>query len=363
MRGLEIARLRMRNSRLTGSSFDAPDEVVRWHGAMQAQDYGPAKWAVGQRAENLVDKDLDEAVATGSIVRTHVLRPTWHFVARDDIRWLLALTAPRVHQHNAPRYRDLGLDAETRARCEGVIVSALEGASRLTRDGIGTALENAGIDTSGQRLPYVLMHCELEAAICSGGREGKQHAYALVDERVPEQESFDRDDALTELVRRYLRSHGPATVKDLRWWSSLTVSDIKKALSLLGDEVQHETSEGLTFWSTPLDEAPGPKGPAVHLLQPYDEFVIGYSESRYFGDPRADVAREAWRDRSLPNGVILVNGGFAGHWRRTIGKDLIEVEALVYQDLESVDAEVLEDAASRLGRFIGREVSLEMRTL
>src|SRR5437870_2965961 len=99
MRADQIAGWRMRNSRLTKPQFTRPDEVVRWNGAMQAQDYGPAKWSIGQRAAGLVDADLDEALASARIVRTHVLRPTWHFVARDDVRWLLALTGPRVQQH------------------------------------------------------------------------------------------------------------------------------------------------------------------------------------------------------------------------------------------------------------------------
>ena len=140
MKPLEIARRRLRNSRLTGTGFGTPEEAVGWHLAMQSQDYGPAKWSVGQRSKGLTDRDLDEAVAAGSIIRTHVLRPTWHFVARDDLRWLLALSGPRVQQGNAGRYRELGLDARIRARVEKVIVSALEGGNRLTRKEIAAVL-------------------------------------------------------------------------------------------------------------------------------------------------------------------------------------------------------------------------------
>src|SRR5687768_8116349 len=204
MNANEIARRRIGNSRLTGDRFAAPDDVVRWHLAMQAQEYGPAKWSIGQRSTGLVDAEVDGAVAAGSIVRTHVLRPTWHFVARDDIRWLLALSAPRVQQGNAGRYRELGLDERTRARAEKVIVAALEGGNRLTRKEIGAVLDDAGIDRSGQRMPYILSHCELEAVIGSGGLAGKQHTFALLDDHVPAGGRFDRDDALVQLVRRYL---------------------------------------------------------------------------------------------------------------------------------------------------------------
>lgn len=362
MNALEIARRRMRNSRLIGTPFNAPDEAVRRHGAIQAQDYGPAKWSIGQRAPNLVDGDIDQALATGSIVRTHVLRPTWHFVARDDIRWMLALTGPRVHRHNGPRYRELGLDGRMLARCEALIASALEGGNHLTRDAIAGVLDGAGVDRSGQRLAYILMHCELEGAICSGGLLGKQQTYALLDERVPNDASFDRDEALAELARRYLASHGPATVQDLRWWSSLTVADIKRALDMLGSEVERETIGEITFWSIASDEHPL-RGSGVHLLQAYDELIVGYTESRFFGDPRAAAARAAWRDRTLPNGVVLLNGGVAGHWRRTIGKDSLDVEVVLYQDQKPVDARALEAAARDLGRFLGRHLIVETALL
>jgi hypothetical protein len=359
MTALGIARRRMRNSRLTGTPFGAPDEVVRRHGAMQAQDYGPAKWSIGQRAANVVDDDLDRALAAGSIIRTHVLRPTWHFVARDDLRRLLALTGPRVHKHNGRRYRELGLDNRTLARCEAVIVSALEGGNHLTRNAIAGILDDAGIDSSGQRLPYILMHCELEAAICSGALAGKQHTYALLDERVSTHHRFDRDEALGELTRRYLTSHGPSTVQDLRWWSSLTVADIRKALHALGSEVESETVDGITFWSMANDVGRSPRVSGVNLLQAYDELIVGYTESRFFGDPRAAAARAAWRDRKLPTGLVLLDGAIAGHWRRTLQKNSVRVEVLTYEEPKPSDSRKLETAAAQLGRFFGRNVSVE----
>lgn len=358
-----IAFRRMRNSRLTGTPFAAPDEAVRWHGAMQAQDYGPAKWSIGQRAANLVDEDLDRALAAGSIVRTHALRPTWHFVARDDVRWVLALTGPRVHQNNRSRFRALGLDEQTLSRCEGLIVSALEGGNHLTRDAIAAILDGAGVDRAGQRLPHILLHCELTAAICSGVVVDKQQTYALFDERVPSRHRFDRDVALVELVRRYLTSHGPGTVQDLRWWSSLTAADIKRALDMLGSEVRGKSIDGLTFWSMASDAGRPPSGRGAHFLQAYDELVVGYTQSRFFGDPRVGAARAAWKDRSLPNGVVLLNGRVAGHWRRTIAKDSLRIKVLSYQDPKRSDARSLEAATADLGRFLGRRASLEVAPL
>jgi hypothetical protein len=355
----------MRNSRLTGPGFESADEAVRWHLAMQAQDYGPGKWSIGQRSKGLVDADLDEALAAGSIVRTHVLRPTWHFIERDDVRWLLALSGPRVQQGNAGRYRELGLDARSRARAEKLIVSGLSGGNHLTRNEIGDILDAARFNRSGQRLPYILMHCELEAVICSGGLSGKQQTYALLDERVPKGSPFDRGDALVELTRRYLGSHGPATVKDLSWWSGFTMADIRKALDLLGAEVWSETVDGIVLWSVAADEAPPPRARGVHLLQTYDELVVGFSESRFFGDAGVERARAAWsgRDGTLPSGGVLLNGRIGGHWRRTIERILIRVELHLYEEPKRADARALAAAASDLGRFFGREVKLETNLL
>ena len=361
MKALEIARRRVLGSRLTGPRFETPEEAVRWHGAMQAQDYGPAKWSIVQRSTGLVDAGLDEALATGSIVRTHVLRPTWHFMARGDVRWLLALSGPRVQHGNGPRYRQLGLDERTLARCEAVIGSALQGGHRLTRNEIAPVLDRTGIDRSGQRMPYILMHCELEAVICSGGLSGKQQTYALLDERVPKGGRFDRDDALVELTRRYLTSHGPATVKDLGWWSGLTIADIRNALDMLGVEVRNETVEGKVFWSVASDDAPPPAVRGAHLLQTYDELVVGFTESRFFGDPGVELARAAWRDRTFPSGGILLNGRIGGHWRRTLGPARIRVEVHLYGEPKRGHARAVEAAAQELGRFFGREVALETK--
>jgi hypothetical protein len=326
---------------------------------MQAQDYGLAKWSIGQRARNVVDEEVDRALEAAAVIRTHVLRPTWHFVAVADIRWMLSLTAPRVRRHLSSRFRELGLDHQTLARCEAVIASALSGHRRLTRDELGRVLGAAGIDTSGQRLPYILLHGELEAVVCSGGLSGKRHTYALFDERVPTSPGFDHDEALVELVRRYLQSHGPATAQDLRWWSSLPMADIRNALHLLGSAVRSEVIEGTTFWLLSADTHSRRNGSRVHLLQLYDETLVGYTQSRFFGDPREAAARAAWRDRSLPSGVLLIEGGVAGHWRRMLKKDLVTLEVFLYAELSSDIVRRLETTATEMGRFLGRQATVE----
>jgi len=358
MRPFDITRRRMGASQLTGSRLARPEEVVHWHLAMQSQEYPPAKWSVGQRAPGLREPDLDDALEDGSIVRTHLLRPTWHFVAREDIRWLLALSAPRVHQVNAGRYRDLGLDGRTRTRCERVIGGALEGGARLTRDQLAGVLDRAGIERAGQRMPYILIHCELEAVICSGGLSGKQQTFALLDERVPpSRRPFDRDEAMVELVRRYLQSHGPATPKDMAWWSGLTTGNVKEALAALGQEVISETIDGLTFW-TMAGCWDGSSRGGVHLLPAYDELIVGYRESRWLGDPRGDAVAAAWRDPGRPGGVILADRHVEGHWRRTVKRETIEIEAFLYDPNQRGFASALRASVEEHGAFFDRPVTL-----
>jgi hypothetical protein len=224
----DMASQRLAQQLLTESALDRPEDVVGWLGAVQAQEYAGAKWGIGLRTRGLSDGLLDRAFDEGRLLRTHLLRPTWHFVTPADIRWLLALTGPRVHAHNAHRYRELGLEASTLARSHDVLAAALAGGRWLTRPELAAVLEGAGLSAEGQRMPYLLMHAELEGVICSGPRRGKQFTYALLDERVPAAPVLDQDAALAELARRYLRTRGPATVHDFAWWSGLTVTAIRQ---------------------------------------------------------------------------------------------------------------------------------------
>ena len=352
----------MRNSHLTGEPFRSPEQTVRAHLAMQAQDYAPAKWSIGQRSSGVSDEDVDRAVADGAIVRTHVLRPTWHFVAADDLRWLMALSGPRVQQGNTRRYGELGLDARTRARCERVIAKALANGARLTRTELADVLAGARIDPAGQRMPYILSHCELEGVIGSGGLAGKQQTYTLLEGgRIPDGPKLDRDRALVELVRRYLSSHGPATVKDLSWWSGMTMKDLRGALSSLGDEVGAVQLDGLELWSLRGDPDGTSPARGVHLLQTYDEIVVGYTESRFHGDPANERARAAWRDRNFPSGVFLLNGRVGGHWRRQAEAKRITVEVVLYEEAKRGHRSAIEKAVAQLGAFFARPVELMIR--
>src|SRR6266702_3694762 len=224
-----IAHQRLHNQLITQQTFEKAGDVVKWLGAVQAQDYAAAKWALGLRMQNSTDE---------IILRTHVMRPTWHFVLPADIRWMLALTAPRVLATIAYYDRTLGLDDTVFTHTNTVLAKALQGGKQLTRDELASVLQQAGIATDNlQRTGHVLMHAELDGIICSGARRGKQFTYALLDERTPQARTLDRGEALAEFARRYFTSRGPATLQDFVWWSGLTVADARTGLEMVTSQL------------------------------------------------------------------------------------------------------------------------------
>src|SRR5512141_1191648 len=201
---LDVIRRRLHNQLLSQTECTEPAQVVEQFGAVQAQDYAGAKWALGQRLRNgTTDAALDKAFNEGKILRTHVMRPTWHFVTPADIRWMLALTAPRVLSLLAYGDRLLGLDKTALKQSNAVLAKALKGGRQLMRSELKPILQKNGFHTEGLHLGHLLIHAELDGVICSGGKRGKQFTYALLDERAPQAKSLEREEALAELTKRY----------------------------------------------------------------------------------------------------------------------------------------------------------------
>ena len=328
----------------------APGDVVRWFGAMQAQDFGPAKWSLGQRLPGTTDAEVQRAFDAGLLLRTHLLRPTWHFVTPDDIRWLLRLTRPRVHAANAYAYRRAGLDDHALAKAHDLLAEALDGGAHLTRKELAGVLGGAGLPTAGFALGYALMHAELDGLICSGAMRGKHHTYTLLERRVPPAPARDPDEALANLVTRYFTSHGPATAKDLRWWSSLTLRDIARGVELAGDRLRHELVDGVSYWSGWQKTAAMPS-PTVHLVQAYDEYVVAFAESKYVLDV-SGAARALPPGTALPNGVVLLDGQVAGRWKRTSTRDTLVVKAVLHRAFSPAEADALDSDAARQAAFL-----------
>lgn len=274
----EIANLRMVHQQLGCSQIDTAAEVVAWLGAVQGQEYSATKWGLGLRLPHLKDHDIEEALTRGDVLRTHVLRPTWHLVAAKDLRWLLQLTASRVHAANAYMYRKEGLDAPLFLRCHEILNQVLQGGKHLTREEINEEFAKHRIKAEGHRLSYLMMHAELEGLICSGARRGSQFTYALLDERVPTARLMDIQETLAELTLRYFSSRGPATVKDFATWSGLTLTDCKKGLGILGSQLEKENVEGQAYCFERGAASKTKLENSMYLLPIYDELIMGYKD-------------------------------------------------------------------------------------
>jgi hypothetical protein len=348
----DIAQWRMHSLRLWGTPFDNPVDVVRHLTAVQAQEFPYAKWSVAQRTKDVDDAGIQLLIDEGAILRTHLLRPTWHFVVSEDIRWMLELTGPRVHALNAYMYRQLDVDSKLLAKSHRLLARHLAGGAHLTRKEIGGLLEGARIDATGLRLGYFLMHAELEGLICSGASRGKQQTYALLDERAPDAKRLDRDEALAELTRRYFRSRGPATLKDYSRWSSLKVVDCKRSLEMLDSELEHEVVGDRTYWFAPSSPPPKTASRVIDLVQVYDECVMSYSESR------DALAGSVLSQETAFMHAILLDGQVIGHWKRVEGRTAIEVETSFNRALDRVETKALQKAMDRYSRFLGKPVTL-----
>ncbi len=357
----QLVARRAAAQRLTGPPLDTPEAIVGWFGAVQAQEYHFAKWCLSQRTPGLTEAEVERAVADGTILRTHVLRPTWHFLTPADIRWVLALSAPRVHAGNRPYYLRNGLDEATLARGHEVVAGELAGGRHRTRTELGDALRAEGIDKRGEALAYLIMHAELEGLICSGAPRGKQQTYALLSERAPDALApLERDEAVTELAVRFFISHGPATVKDFVWWSGLTGADTRAALARAGGRLRREETGGREYWSAPAPIPAAPDAPSALLLQVLDEYVIGYSESRHLLDIEGLSARRDGDDLAFTHPVV-VDTQVAGHWTRTLKARSGVVEAFLYRPLAEDRMDALRAEVERYGRFVERPVALQVR--
>jgi hypothetical protein len=361
MAALDIVQTRLRNQHLARQSYDDPARLVEWLGAVQAQDYPAAKWAVGQRVRGSTDASIEQAVADGSILRTHVLRPTWHFVPAADIRWMLALTAPRIKAAGAHWHRRLGLDGAFVARSYDALARALEGGKHMTRPQLAAALERAGIATKQDdlvRYGFIFMQAELDAVLCSGPTVGKQTTYALLEERAPKTAPLERDEALARLAGRYFASHGPATLHDFVWWSGLTVADARAGLEMARPQLAHEDIEGRTYWFSEGRPAAEGASQEAYLLPNYDEYIVGYTNRNDIFDS-AHVEKLDSRGNVLFNHTIVIDGRIAGTWKRALKKDTVVIEASPFAPLGERESRALAAAAERYAAFMG--VQLRMR--
>jgi len=352
---LDIVDSRLRNQRLTGVPLSTPAHVVGWLGAVQAQEYEQAKWALAMRSRRTSAAAIDRALAEGTILRTHVLRPTWHFVLPADIRWMLALTGPRISKAMSSYHRRFELDAAVFRKSEKVIAQALRGGVQLTRQELKAALQRGGVNADGvERLAFLTIQAEVDAVICSGGRRGNQFTYALLDERVPSSQSLSREDALAELTRRYFTSHGPAQVHDFTWWSGLTVADARAGLEMTAGELTSQAVGGSTYWfGKDVRRRPAPE--SVHLLGLYDEYLIGHK------DRSAALDRSHWGRITAGDAFlapVILDGRVIAGWKRS-ARSGTAVRLKPIAPLTRAETRSVTDAVHRYAAFCGQTLELE----
>jgi hypothetical protein len=339
---------------LSVPALRTPAEVVAHLCAVQSQDYLGAKWSVGQRMKRGVDADIDRAMAEGTILRTHILRPTWHFVTPADIGWMLELTAPQVRRLNVYVAKRFDVNAKLLSRSLAVVAASLEGGKRQTREELSAVLSRAKLQATGIRMAYVMMEGELTGLLCSGALKGKKQTYALLSERAPKPKKLGREEATAELLRRYFVGHTPSTLKQFCWWSGLSVKESKAALAEVRKEFEVERVGGVE-WFSAQRKGKGGAAPRAWFIPEYDEALVGSPE---MGVPRIGSDRRAGRPTRSYDRPIIINGRWAGTWKREFeGKGAVLLAEL-FGKVTGADRKALEKETKEYGRFLGIPVKL-----
>ena len=356
MHDLDIARWRLRTQRLARPQAGTADEVVGSLLAVQAENPSQAAWAVAARTRKPDQADLAARLDNGTIVRTHVLRTTWHFARADDIGWLLDLTAPRLRQTTGRALLNPhGMDERAVSQAITAVTGILDRRPGLTRPELASELRQQGLEPSGQCLMILLIHAELDGLIISGPMAGGEHTYALMDQRVPSPRRLERSEALAEIALRYFTGHGPATERDLVYWASLTITDVRAGLAQVREKLGSFQHDGRTFWHAPGEEPPSaPQEPAGHLLQILDEMYRGYQDSRWLLDTAGIVPRV----RETAIGMALLDAQLAAAMKRTVAARHVRFDLQPHRALTPPEAAALEEAARRYGEFLNLEPRL-----
>lgn len=350
---LNIPTIRLQNQQLINSPFEKPEEVVAWFGAIQAQDFAAAKWAIGLRSKDQTDTSIEQAFNEGKILRTHILRPTWHFVSPKDIRWMLALTSPRVHAFNGHYYRKSGLTKDIFQKSNDIIQNTLQGGKQLTREELQKVLEQKNIPVKNMSLTYTMLQAELDGIICSGPRIEKQFTYMLVDERVPKIRKLERDEALGELTKRYFQSHGSAQIQDFCWWSSLTAIDAKRGVAIA--KLKKEIINNKEYWFT--EDMNQQCAESAELIPPFDEYFVAYKDRSDILDKR--YSREMNFGGGMIVGAIIVNGIVIGTWKRTFAKKQLMITLKPFTKFGKKEYKNIVKAAEKYGKFHGLPIEIQ----
>jgi DNA glycosylase AlkZ-like len=347
-----IAHQRLLNQRINSEKFQKPEDVVRWMGAMQAQDYLQALWAIGLRMQSATVVDIEQAIADRKILRTWPMRGTIHFVPSEDAKWMLSLSTARMLAGEKRRLEQLQLDRASIERAQQLFHDALKGDKQLSRQSMMTLLNDAGISTEGQRGYHTLWYAALVGLICLGPTVDKQQTFALLDEWVPYPRELSREEALAELAQRFFTSHGPATVQDFARWTGLTISDAKGGLEAVKSGLIAEKINSQEYWMP--GDTPAAKvhtSANLHLLPGFDEYLLGYKD-------RDAILATEHASKIVPgnNGVFLptvvIGGRVLGTWKRTVRKNAVSIQLIPFIQLEPAEERAAIEAAEGYSDFL-----------
>jgi hypothetical protein len=356
MTAKDITYLRLINQQIAAQKFKTVKKLVGYMGALQAQDYAMGKLAIGLRLKNITDKPVEKAINHGEIIRTHALRGTWHFVAAEDLWWMLNLSADKIKKQLRTRHKQLELNEKDFSRSFGIISNMMKGGKHITREEIVLRLEKEKFNITENRTSFILLQAELEGIICKGKIVNNNHAYTLMDYWIPAKKELTREEAIAKLALKYFSSHGPATVQDFVWWSGLTLTEAKAALNNIK---QHLTSLGVashTYWLTSQTHIPSNHPDSVYLLPAFDEFIISYT------DRSAALAAQHLKKVISSNGifwpVVVINGQVTGIWKRSFTKDKIAIEMGYFKPHNKIIKKQIEQSVNVIENFTGKKILL-----
>jgi len=347
----EIANMRLANQQVGSPQSNSIKGLVGKMGAMQAQDFNMAKWAVGIRVLGATDASVQQALDDADIIRTHVLRPTWHLIAAEDVYWMIALSAARIKAKMKTHGKQIGLDAAVFKKSNTLIEKLLVGDKSLTREEIFAHLEKAKIDTAANRGAHLLINAELDTLICNGPMQGKKQTYALLEERVPKPKPLSKDESLATLAKRYFLSHGPATLADFGWWSGLSQTEAKQGLDAVKSILVSQQVATETYWFS--DSFSPQKAKGLFLLPAFDEYIISYK------DRTASIVLERQKQTFTNNGifkpVIVLDGQVIGIWKRSFEKNALTVETDFFQPQKTKLDNKIKKQVAALETFLGNK--------
>ncbi len=350
---IEIAQWRLHNQRLVGDAWSDPVEVVREMLCVQAENFSQSGWALAARSDPApTENEFHRLFDDGHILRTHVIRPTWHYAVPDDIVWLTELTGPRIRKSFiSAQQQSEGIPDRQLEQMADLVVSAIDAEGPLTRDDVRDRLTDAGLPASGTAVTATMGIAETSALVCSGPRRSGRQTYALIAERAPGARRLDREDALAELTLRYIGGHAPVTERDLSYWAGLTLTEVRKGLAAISDVITSFDHNGLTFWCRRGDEPPPNPPPSAHILQILDEMYRGYHvASRWVLDESGIVNRG--REKSI--GMALIDGQIVAGMNRRLTRTSVEFTIAPYRPLAADERSRLQHVADAYGRYSDR---------